>query len=77
MNIHSGKKLSEVPYEDIKVGMELISAIGNPGKVVEKISKEEKPNRDDDNWIVIHWLPDATLQPSIQPHFLLDKITVK
>lgn len=77
MNNHSGKKLSEVPYEDIEVGMELISALGNLGEVTEKISKEEMPNRDNDNWIVIYWSPFATRSSSTQLHFLLTHVTVK
>jgi hypothetical protein len=53
--MYSGKKLSEVPYDDIAVGMELISAIKNPGRVREKIDKELAPHRENDNWIIVDW----------------------
>jgi len=71
---YSGYKLSDVPYDDIFEGMELISAIGNPGKVREKISKEAMPNREDDNWIIADW-DNGTY--SYQLHFCYDKVTVK
>lgn len=71
---YSGKKLSEVPYDEIEIGMELISAIGNPGKVEEKINKEDAPHRDNDNFIAIKWDSGSYSQ---QLHFLLDQVTVK
>lgn len=49
---YSGKKLSEVPYEEIYIGMELISAINNFGKV---IRKTDAIRGEDDNWIAIQW----------------------
>lgn len=70
-SIYSGKPLSEVPYEDIFEGMELISAIQVPGKVIEKHSPG---HRGEDNDIDIQWDNGKT---SSGWHFQLDKVKVK
>jgi hypothetical protein len=71
MSVHSGKKLSEVPYAEIEIGMETISAINTPGKVSRK---DTKKIRDDDNWLTIQWVSGRM---SCDYHFNFDKVTVK
>lgn len=52
---YSGKPLSEVPYEDIFVGMEIISAINTLGQVANKQYVEKTKDPEDDNLISINW----------------------
>ncbi len=52
MNKYSGKKLSEVPYDEVYVGMEVRSMKDTPGKIVSKLDKKIQH---DDNWITVKW----------------------
>jgi hypothetical protein len=49
---YNGKPLSEVPYEILEVGMDVIGARGTPGKIAHK----SMPSFSDDPWIRIDWL---------------------
>lgn len=71
---YQGMKLSSVPYKDIEIGLELISAIGTPGRIKEKINKEDWPHRENDNWLVVDW--DNGKQ-STNLHCFFDHVTVK
>lgn len=55
MSIYDDKPLSEVPYDKIKIGLAVLSVTNTLGKVSEKISKEDHPNRDNDNLIKVKW----------------------
>lgn len=70
-NKYSGKPLSEVPYDEINIGMEAISYVGNPGKVV---SKHIAEHRDGNQWIVIDW---ENGKSSNDIHACFDKVKVK
>lgn len=68
------RKLSAVPFKEIFVGMELISAIGTPGKIVEKLDRPRTIDPEIDNWIKIDW---ENGKSSYDCHYLFDKVTVK
>jgi hypothetical protein len=71
MNDHSGKNLSDVPYDEIRVGMELISTKGTPGKISKKIDKKIQH---DDNWLLVHW---NNGNMSCDEHYNFSKVKVK
>lgn len=71
---YSGLPLSEVPYADIFVGMEVISAVDTPGKVISQLDVEKSEDPEDDNWIEISWNNGKT---SYDNHYLFDKVKVK
>lgn len=67
---HSGKKLSEVPFEDIVEGMEVTSFLNTPGRV-----KEARMYADGKSGcIFINWDNGKT---SYNEHDRFDKVTVK
>lgn len=67
--------LSEVPFEDIKPGLELISAIGTPGVVSRVYKLPGYQPFDQDGWLVdIAW---DNGKKSTQCWYLLDRVTVK
>jgi hypothetical protein len=71
MNIYSGCKLSEVPFSEIHLGMEVISVKGTLGKV----SGVRAPGyKDEDNDILIGWVNG---NHSDGWHFQMDKVIVK
>jgi hypothetical protein len=73
-NKYSGKKLSDVPYEEISIGMEVISARNVLGQVILKIDKESIDLHGDDNWVQVKW---SNNNESVRPHFDFNKVTVK
>jgi len=68
------RKLSEVPYDEISLGMEVISAINTPGKVVEKLDVEKTIDPEIDNWIKVEW---ENGKSSYDCHYNFSKVTVK
>lgn len=67
--------LSELPFEDIKPGLELISAIGTPGVVSKTYKMSGYKTNDIDGWMVdISW---DNGNRSINCWYLLDKVTIK
>lgn len=52
MNKYSGMKLSEVPFEDITIGMKVISVLDTPGTIMELITCGFKGEA---NFIEIDW----------------------
>lgn len=70
MSIYSGKKLSQVPFLDIYVGLKIISARGTPGLVSGTTSPGYK---DEDNDIQIIW---DNGKISGGWHFQMDKVTL-
>jgi len=68
---YSGKPLSQMPYEKICEGLELISAINTPGKVVEKYIRE---HRNGERWLIIDWESGRSSQDL---HECFDKVKVK
>lgn len=74
MSKYQNQSLASVPYEDIIVGMEVISAIDVPGKVSEKLDKDIVKHRDNGNWLVVHW---DNGNVSTQDHRDYNKVKVK
>jgi hypothetical protein len=68
---YAGKRLSTVPYEDITVGMEVVSVVNTPGKVVSKSHRETTHGTD---WVYIDW---DNGNKAILPHSMLTCVTVK
>jgi hypothetical protein len=67
--------LSEIPFEDIKPGLELISAIGTSGIVSRTYKLSGYTPLDKDGWMVdIAW---DNGKRSINCWHLLDRVTVK
>jgi len=66
--------LSELPFEEIKPGLKVISALNTPGHVVSTHSKYQKEYIDEDNTINIVW--DNGQESLDIWHFWCDKITV-
>lgn len=52
INPHSGKRLTELAFSDLKVGMEVILPLGSAGKIVRLLLRQP---REDDNTIAIEW----------------------
>jgi hypothetical protein len=73
VSIHSGKPLSEIPYDDIWVGMEVISKRNIAGKVILKIDKQETSFPLHNNWIRIEWVKGL---PTSRPHSSLNNVKV-
>lgn len=71
VSIHSGKKLSEVPYANIWVGMEVIGCNGDVGRVDAKYDKE---NDDKDNLIRIEW---SSCSRTTHQHYWYNNVIVK
>lgn len=71
LNIHSGKKLSEVPYDEIAVGMEVVSMGGIHGKVGRKVGKGVLRT---DNCLTIEW---ENGNESSSSHYMFDLVKVK
>lgn len=63
--------LSDVPFDSITIGMEVISAKNTPGKVIEKRSPGY---RGEDNDIVIQWDSGNFTDTW---HMWCDKVTIK
>ena len=49
---YSKKPLSQVPYDQIEIGLEVLSAIKTQGTVKEKFNLE---HRDGNQWIIVDW----------------------
>lgn len=47
-------KLSDVPFDKLKVGDKLISAVGQPGKIT-KLTDKEFASQQEDNEIEVEW----------------------
>jgi hypothetical protein len=69
--IHSGKKLSEVPYEHIYIGMQVTGWNGADGVVDQKY---DKSGDDKDNTIRIEW---TSCSQTAHWHQLHHSVTVK
>lgn len=74
VNEYSGLPLTQVPYDKIEIGMEILSYKKILGRVIDKISKDKAPNRENDNWLSIKWLNG---NESTDLHFLFSNVTVK
>lgn len=46
--------VSNIPFENLKIGTPVISAIGNAGKITKLIPREQA-YRNEDNDVVIEW----------------------
>lgn len=68
---YSGKPLSQMPYDKITIGMELISAIDTPGKVVDKYTRK---HRNGEQWLIIDWDSGRSSQDL---HECFNKVKVK
>lgn len=68
-------KLSDIPYDQVYIGMELISAIGTPGKVIEKCDTGYCWQGDyGSNGVRIQW---DNGNESFEPILVYEKITLK
>jgi hypothetical protein len=68
---YSGKPLSQMPYDKINIGLDVISYKNTPGKVIEKRIIE---HRNGNEFIFIQWSNGAQSECI---HFEFDKVTVK
>jgi len=71
VSVHSGKKLSEVPYDEIWIGMEVVGCDGDTGIVD---AKYNKTGDNDDNVIRIEW---SSCSQSAHWHYWFNNVTVK
>lgn len=65
------RKLSEIPYSEIFIGMEVISAVGTEGRVVEKPSARSRVEYE---WVRIDW---DNGKWSVDSHQCFNKVSVK
>jgi hypothetical protein len=57
-NHHSGELLSEVPFEETWVGMEVLDAAQKSGSILHRIPLKNLHRHSintDDNWITVEW----------------------
>lgn len=76
-NMHSGKLVSEVPFKDIWVGMEVVSPTTIIGKIALKIDVSQVKRYGivpEDNWLRIEWNSGRSLA---RAHRELNNIKVK
>lgn len=64
--------LANVPWDDLKIGDSLISAMGNPGKIVDKIIKDDGRNDKDYWYLYMEWENSGTV--SMSSHWTLDRV---
>jgi len=75
MSIHSGKRLSDVPFDEIFVGMEVIdTVICMEGKVDRVWVRDDIVEDTKENWLSIKW--QNRFNP-YGPHHVFKKAKVK